>query len=206
MTAAFLIIAALVVVSAAAAMSLRNLVHCALCLVGALAGLAALYLQLDAQFVGLAQILVYIGAVAILIVFAILLTRNCEPLRQPAVSPSWWMGVAIAVLTFGSLAAMVLSSSVTRRRCCDQEHRHQTDDGLRVAPGSHRAIADRGDDWGGDHRDAGDEEMKLKAQNSKLKTSFKSKAPKSVGWGEVEILKLRFPLSFKLWTLSLALA
>jgi NADH-quinone oxidoreductase subunit J len=113
MTAAFAIIAALVVVSAVAAMSLRNLVHCALCLVGTFAGLAALYLQLDAQFVGLAQILVYIGAVAILIVFAILLTRNSEAPHQSVVSPSWWMGVAIAVLTFGSLAAMILSSLVT---------------------------------------------------------------------------------------------
>lgn len=112
MTVAFLIIAVLVVASAVAAMSLRNLVHCALCLVGTFAGLAALYLQLGAQFVGLAQILVYIGAVAILIVFAILLTRNSEAPRQSVVSPSWWMGVAIAVLTFGSLAAMVLSSSV----------------------------------------------------------------------------------------------
>ena len=112
MTAAFAIIAGLVVVSAIAAMSLRNLVHCALCLVGAFAGLAALYLQLDAQFVGFAQILVYIGAVAILIVFAILLTRGSEPPQQPSVSSTWWMGVAIAVLTFGSLAAMVLSSFV----------------------------------------------------------------------------------------------
>jgi len=112
MTAAFAIIAGLVVVSAIAAMSLRNLVHCALCLVGAFGGLAALYLQLDAQFVGLAQILVYIGAVAILIVFAILLTRGSEPSQQPSVTSTWWMGVAIAVLTFGSLAAMVLSSFV----------------------------------------------------------------------------------------------
>ena len=112
MTAAFVIIAALVVVSAVAAMSLRNLVHCALCLVGTFAGLAALYLQLAAQFVGLAQILVYIGAVAILIVFAILLTRGSERPQQPAVSSTWWMGVAIAVLTFGSLAKMVLSSFV----------------------------------------------------------------------------------------------
>jgi len=80
--------------------------------VGAFAGLAALYLQLDAQFVGFAQILVYIGAVAILIVFAILLTRGSEPPQQPSVSSTWWMGVAIAVLTFGSLAAMVLSSFV----------------------------------------------------------------------------------------------
>ena len=44
----------------------------------AFAGLAGFYLQLDAQFVGFAQILVYVGAVAILIVFAILLTRGAE--------------------------------------------------------------------------------------------------------------------------------
>jgi len=48
--------------------------------------------------------------------------------------------------------------------------------------------------------------MKLKAQNSKLKTSFKSKTSKSVDWGEIEFLKLRFPLGFKLWTWSLARA
>ena len=64
----FAIIAALTLVSAIAAMSLRNLVHCALSLAVTFAGIAAMYLQLDAQFVGFAQILVYIGAVAILIV------------------------------------------------------------------------------------------------------------------------------------------
>jgi NADH-quinone oxidoreductase subunit J len=73
---AFLIIAIVTLFAAAAAMSLRNLVHCALSLVVTFAGLAALYLQLDAQFVGFAQILVYVGAVAILIVFAVLLTRS----------------------------------------------------------------------------------------------------------------------------------
>ena len=57
-------------------MSLRNLVHCALAMVVAFSGIAALYLQLDAQFVGFAEILVYVGAIAILIVFAILLTRS----------------------------------------------------------------------------------------------------------------------------------
>ena len=74
----FAIIAVLTIAAAAAAMSLRNLVHCALALTVAFAGLASAYLQLDAQFVGFAQILVYVGAVAILIVFAILLTRGGE--------------------------------------------------------------------------------------------------------------------------------
>ena len=82
MTWPFTILAVLTLASAVAAMSLRNLVHCALMLMVTFAGLAAFYLQLDAQFVGFAQILIYIGAVAILIVFAILLTRGSEPPRQ----------------------------------------------------------------------------------------------------------------------------
>ena len=109
----FTIVAFVTLVGAVFAMSLRNLVHCALCLVLAFGGLAALFLQLDAQFVGLAQILVYIGAVAILIVFAILLTRGSEPPQQSSVTPSWVMGAGVAVLTFGSLAAAVLASLVT---------------------------------------------------------------------------------------------
>jgi NADH-quinone oxidoreductase subunit J len=108
----FVMIALVTLAGAVLAMSLRNLVHCVLCLALAFGGLAALFLQLDAQFVGLAQILVYIGAVAILIVFAILLTRGSEPPQQAALTSSWVMGVGVAVLTFGSLAAAVLASSV----------------------------------------------------------------------------------------------
>ena len=51
----FFIIAAVTVLSAMAAMSLRNIVHCALLLTITFAGLAAFYLQLNAQFVGFAQ-------------------------------------------------------------------------------------------------------------------------------------------------------
>ncbi|HZV34014.1 MAG TPA: NADH-quinone oxidoreductase subunit J [Verrucomicrobiae bacterium] len=113
MQIAFAIIAALTLVSAIAAMSLRNLVHCALCLALAFAGLAAFYLQLGAAFAGWAQVLVYIGAVAILIVFAILLTRSGEGTPQPILSRSWGVGIAIAVLVFGVLAKAIMSSSLT---------------------------------------------------------------------------------------------
>lgn len=115
MQIAFAIIAALTVVSGIAAMSLRNLVHCALCLAVTFAGLAAVYLQLGAAFVGWAQVLVYIGAVAILIVFAILLTRSSEPTPQPVISKSWIMGIAVAVLVFGVLIRAVLSSPAADR-------------------------------------------------------------------------------------------
>jgi NADH-quinone oxidoreductase subunit J len=118
----FTIIALVTLAGAVCAMRLRNLVHCALCLVLAFGGLAALFLQLDAQFVGLAQILVYIGAVAILIVFAILLTRGSEPPQQSAVTPSWVLGAGVAALTFGSLAAAVLASSVTREAANPQAY------------------------------------------------------------------------------------
>ena len=107
----FAIIAGLTVGSAVAAMSLRNMVHCALSLVLTFAGLAGLYLQLNAEFVGFTQILVYVGAVSILIVFAILLTRSTEPKDEPpAVTP--WIGIAVAVGAFLTMAAAVLASPV----------------------------------------------------------------------------------------------
>ena len=113
MQIAFAIIAALTIVSAVAAMSLRNLVHCALSLAVTFAGLAALYLQLGAPFAGWAQVLVYIGAVAILIVFAVLLTRSDAP-QSPVISRSWMIGVAIAVLVFCVLAGAISSSPSIR--------------------------------------------------------------------------------------------
>jgi NADH-quinone oxidoreductase subunit J len=110
MTIPFAVIATITIASAIAAMTLRNLVHCALSLVGAFAGLAALYLQLDAQFVGFAQILVYVGAVAILIVFAILLTGGSEPPKQPIFSASWSVGGGVALAVFGVLVWTIRSS------------------------------------------------------------------------------------------------
>jgi NADH-quinone oxidoreductase subunit J len=110
MTTGLLISGALVAGAAIAAMSLRNLVHCALALAVALGGLAVLYLQLDAQFAGFAQFLVYVGAVAILIVFAILLTRGSEPAAEPIFSASWATGLCVAVVVFGVLAGVILSS------------------------------------------------------------------------------------------------
>jgi len=110
MTLAFIILACLTVGSAVAAMTMRNLVHCALALAITFAGLAALYLQLAAQFAGFAQVLVYVGAVAILIVFAVLLTRSGEPGNEPVLSRSWIFGVVIAAAVFSVLVKMIHGS------------------------------------------------------------------------------------------------
>lgn len=106
----FLILAVLTITAAVAAMTLRNLIHCALAVAVTFVGLAATYLQLNAQFVGWAQILVYVGAVAILIVFAVLLTRGGEPSSDFIFSKSWFAGLAVALAVFGLLAWAVAKS------------------------------------------------------------------------------------------------
>ena len=111
MSLPFITIAIVTLFAAAAAMSLRNLVHCALSLVVALAGLAAIYLNLGAQFVGFAQILIYVGAVAILIVFAVLLTRSDATPNQAILSPGWLAGIAVAAIVFATLGWAVLHST-----------------------------------------------------------------------------------------------
>jgi NADH-quinone oxidoreductase subunit J len=107
----FYLLAAMTLAFAIAAMALRQLVHCALCAAAAFAGLAMIYLQLDAQFVGFAQLLVYVGAIAILIVFAVLLTRGDEvrPGGNPS-SNSWTTGVLVASLLFAGIIIPILAS------------------------------------------------------------------------------------------------
>jgi NADH-quinone oxidoreductase subunit J len=99
-----LILAAMTITGTALAMSFRNLVHCVLALTVGLVGIAGLYLHLGAQFVGLTQILVYVGAVAILAVFAIMMTRNADSDALPILSRSWLSGSLVAISVFGVLA------------------------------------------------------------------------------------------------------
>lgn len=109
----FVILAGLVAGGALAAVLSRKLIHSVLCLTVTFAGLAALYLQLGAEFVGFVQILIYVGAVAILMVFAILLTRNSEAALGVALAaPGWLVGVSIAGLVFGCLAISILYSNL----------------------------------------------------------------------------------------------
>ena len=115
MTLPFAIIAVLIIAAATAAMTLRYLVHSALAVAVAFGGLALAYLQLDAQFVGLTQILVYVGAVAILIVFAVLLTRGGEASEKSVFSATWIWGALITVSVFATLAWAVTHSFASQR-------------------------------------------------------------------------------------------
>jgi NADH-quinone oxidoreductase subunit J len=113
MTVIFLILAVLTVAGTAAAMGMRNAVHCVLALTVGFAGVAALYLQLDAQFVGFTQIMVYVGAVAILAVFAIMMTHSPTSVKLPAYSSHWIWGGVVAAAVFSVLAWAICSSSAS---------------------------------------------------------------------------------------------
>jgi NADH-quinone oxidoreductase subunit J len=106
----FYLLAALTAAGGMAAMLLKNTVHCALALAVAFAGVALLFLEMDAQFVGFAQILIYVGAVAILVVFAILLTKGSETPKGGVFSKSWLAGLAVAAALFAVLGWAVLQS------------------------------------------------------------------------------------------------
>jgi NADH-quinone oxidoreductase subunit J len=95
---AFGIIAAVIVVSALRVVTTRNIVHAALYLVVVLAGVAALYFLLVAEFVGVTQILVYIGAIVVLFLFGIMLTRAPLGGDTELDSEQRWMAGLVAVL------------------------------------------------------------------------------------------------------------
>jgi len=111
MSVPFLILAAVTLVGACAAMTFRGLVHCALALAVAFAGIGALYLNLGAQFLGLAQLLVYVGAIAVLIVFVILLTRGGDRDSPPLLAERWPVsGLLVAMAIFAILAWAIFHS------------------------------------------------------------------------------------------------
>lgn len=93
----FLAIAIITLAGALAAATLPKLIHAALSLVIVFVGIAAYFFLLGAEFVGLVQIFVYIGAVAVLIVFTILLTRR-DIVSGRGIN---WGGVIVALAVFG---------------------------------------------------------------------------------------------------------
>jgi NADH-quinone oxidoreductase subunit J len=105
-SAAIVIIATVTLAAALGAATLQKLMHATLSFAAALVGVAALFFLLGAEFVGLVLVFVYIGAVAVLIVFTILLTRRDVGKDRGAN----WGGAFLAVAIFGSLTWAVLKT------------------------------------------------------------------------------------------------
>jgi NADH:ubiquinone oxidoreductase subunit 6 (subunit J) len=105
----FYVIALVTLGAAAVAMSLRNLIHSALLLIGSWAGIAAFYLWAGAEFVAFAQILIYVGAISMVVLFAVLLTRRSR--TDLALAPDS-LGRAVAALLVGGAVLGVLWGAV----------------------------------------------------------------------------------------------
>lgn len=82
----------------------KDIVHAALWLIASFAGVAGLYFLLEAPFIGVVQILVYTGAVSILVLFAIMLTRH-GPERGTIRFERWWIAALVAVGLFAGVMA-----------------------------------------------------------------------------------------------------
>lgn len=88
----------------------RNLFHSALWLIVSLFGVAGLFVMLSAPFLAAVQVLVYIGAIVILIIFAIMLTRRMMGISE-APNSQWTLGLAAAALTFLVIASTLVLAS-----------------------------------------------------------------------------------------------
>jgi NADH-quinone oxidoreductase subunit J len=107
MTILFLITAVVILASAVMVVSSRNLVHAALWLISALFGVAVLYALLNAGFLAVVQVVIYIGAIAILFIFAVMLTRREMRDTGPGLNKNWWVSALMSILTFGGLAYLL---------------------------------------------------------------------------------------------------
>ncbi|MBI4436749.1 MAG: NADH-quinone oxidoreductase subunit J [Candidatus Omnitrophica bacterium] len=98
----FYLLATLTLLGALGAVLLKNLVHCALSLILFFAGIAGFYILLQAEFIAAVQILIYVGAVATLVLFAIMLTQNVigETTLKGLGQNRWWaLGISLVVIT-----------------------------------------------------------------------------------------------------------
>src|SRR5215211_3588558 len=100
---AFLLVALFTLGSGLMVVTTRNLVHAALWLVSTLFGVAVTYALLNASFLAVVQVVVYIGAIAILFIFAVMLTRKDLRDQGAQQNSNWWVGALLSMLTFGGL-------------------------------------------------------------------------------------------------------
>lgn len=106
----FILVSLVTIVSAIFVVSLRKIFHAALWLIVTLMGVAIIFALLEASFFAAVQILVYIGAIAIILIFAIMLTRNIMSDEEMQSNRSWGI-VLFLVLIFTVIFISQLSSS-----------------------------------------------------------------------------------------------
>jgi len=102
----FLVAAAITLLAAFMVVTCRSMVHAALWLIMALAGVAVFFVLLNAGFLAVVQVAVYIDAVAIMIIVVVMLTRHSMGIQDRQTNKTWWAAVIAALLMFGGLVLM----------------------------------------------------------------------------------------------------
>ena len=106
----FLVLSAFMLGAGLMVVTVKNIIHSALWLIGSFFSVAAMYLLMEAEFIAIVQVLIYVGAISILILFAIMLTRHVtgEGVRQ--LYQRWWIAMIVAAALFGLLIVPTVSN------------------------------------------------------------------------------------------------
>jgi NADH-quinone oxidoreductase subunit J len=107
--AIFALVSILIIGSAVMVVVARNVIHSALWLIASFFGVGALYLLLEAEFAAMIQVLVYVGAVSILMLFAIMLTRHVTGQSEHQYYSRWWLSLGVSALLFGAVLVPTLA-------------------------------------------------------------------------------------------------
>lgn len=119
----FGVIAVTMIVAAIRTVTTSNVVHAALWLVIVLAGVAAQFILLGSEFVAVTQVLVYIGAIVVLFLFGVMLTRAELGDDETVNHEKRGMAVAVAVLLFVVMGGALLESFEDTRLVIDEPQR-----------------------------------------------------------------------------------
>ena len=96
----FLVTAVVSLGGAVMVVTARNLIHAALWLILTLFGVAVMYGLMSATFFTVIQVVIYIGAIAILFIFAVMLTRQIVRETGPQTNKTWWLAALISLVLF----------------------------------------------------------------------------------------------------------
>ena len=107
----FVILSAVALIGAVGVVTVRNLFHAALFLVLSFVGVAGFYVLLEAEFLAVVQLLVYVGAISILIIFAVMLSRQLMSPEFKARNEQWLIGLLTAAALFIVLVFILLQVS-----------------------------------------------------------------------------------------------
>jgi NAD(P)H-quinone oxidoreductase subunit 6 len=110
-TVFFFMLAGVIVMSSLGVALAPNILYSAFALLGTLAGVAGLYLFLGADFVGIAQLLIYVGGILVLILFAVLLTNRIGDLKVSNLSSGVMLAAPAAIALMALLVKMAMGTS-----------------------------------------------------------------------------------------------